>query len=120
MRDIPLFTVYCKISCRICVSIANICIFFVKHRSIQYLALSFQAIQFPLYFQGCSNDLLYFEYNRKPHVFHFVRVAFSVMGADWCGIFLAHNIFRVCSTDLSFAANVLICLFFPVVCHSCY
>lgn len=92
----------------------------MKHRSIQYLALSFQAIQFPLCLQDCPNDLLYFEYNCKPHVFHFVRVAFSVMGADWCRIFLAHNIFRVCSTDFNFAANVPVYLFFPVVCHSCY
>lgn len=91
----------------------------MKHRSIQYLVLSFQAIQFPLYLQDCPNDLLYFEYTVN-HTFFTSSELPPVMGADWYGIFLAHHIFRVCSTDLSFAVDIPVFLFIPVVCHSCY
>lgn len=89
------------------------------NRSIQYRVLSFQAIQFPLYLQNCPNDLLYFEYTVN-HTFFTSSELLPVMGADWYGIFLAHHIFRVCSTDLSFAADIPLYLFIPIVCHSCY
>lgn len=89
----------------------------MKHRSTQYLVLSFQAIQFPLYLQDCKNDIFYFEYTVNLTFFTSSELP-PVMGADWCGIFFAYHIFRVCSTDLSFAADIPLYLFFSVVCHS--